>query len=154
MIQKYSLYSELEKSKESGKSIADYVTNMTYFDVFFYSSVIMFIMNSYPRDKLWIAGIISKCWKCQHKKILVVEKQPWVFQHDNASIHALYWIWHFGQILDHIESILLQPPYSPNLLQHCFFLFLKLKSKMIWLMWLETVKNSMIDLCVTLKDAY
>ena len=54
------------------------------------------------------------------------ENQTWMLHHDNAPAHASFLIRSYLE--KHQTSIVLQPPYSPDLAPADFFLFPKLKT--------------------------
>jgi hypothetical protein len=79
----------------------------------------------------------------------------WFLRHDNAPANALLLIHDF--LANTNQTVLHQPPYSPDLALADFFLFPKLKSTSKGLRFQaiqEIMENSQMELCAIPKEAY
>jgi len=93
------------------------------------ASFIEFVPCGETDNKEYYLNVLKRLREAvQRKRPEAWTNNTWMLHHDNAPAHASLFICEF--LTKHEMTVVLQPPYFPDLVPADFLLFLKLKSSL------------------------
>jgi transposase len=115
-----------------------------------------FVPRGQTVNKVFYVAVLKRLREAvRRKRLQLWTNQSWVLYHDNAPAHSSFLVRNF--LAKNETTVVLQPPYSPDLAPADFFLFSKLKSTLKGRRF-DTIdkiqKNSTNELFATPKEAF